>query len=224
MNKAFRLVLSFSVLTVMWAGVPPAPALADTEVTLQRSGITAIGAYANRAWAVTLSLRGCSWRALGPAPLEDNLIVRGTSGDDTINVLQNAALWCSRWFQPIAQNGFFIQVYGGRGNDLIYGGGSAPFSGNPNAIFGEEGDDILYAGPGGVRVEGGPGADVLFGGDSPGDVLIGGPGADALCEQEEITPLVLDGGEDGDTSCSASATNMFVSVESVSCTPCGLGY
>lgn len=211
------------LLSVVWACLQPVRASADSEITLTRSGITVVGAYSGRAWAVTLSLLGCSWRALGPAPLEESHLVRGTSDDDTIDVLQNGLLWCNRWLQPIAQNGHSIQVRGGGGDDRIYGGGSAPFSGNPNSIFGEDGDDVLYAGPGGVRVEGGPGDDVIYGGDSPGDVLIGDQGDDVLCEQASATPLALEGGDGEDVACSPQATT-FTNIESVRCNACGLAY
>jgi Ca2+-binding RTX toxin-like protein len=126
---------------------------------------------------------------------------------------------------PATQNGHSIQVYGGKGNDVIYGGGSAPFSGNPNSIFGEEGDDVLYLGPGGARGEGGPGDDTIYGGDSAGDVMLGGDGEDALCEQSATVALTLDGGDgEDDSSCSATATNGYAGIESTNCSRCGLGY
>jgi hypothetical protein len=139
--------------------------------------------------------------------------------------LQTPLLWCNRLLLPVTQNGRAIQLYGGAGNDVIYGGGSAPFSGNPNTVFGEAGDDVLYLGPGGARGEGGPGNDTLYGGDSAGDVMLGGEGDDALCEASATVALTLEGGDgDDDTSCSQTASSGYSGIESTNCSRCGLSY
>lgn len=225
MQKLFSIALSAVVSIVIWGSSMATSAAADEEVSLRTAGITIIGSVDNRLWAATLSLLGCSWRSLGPSPMTENYVVHGTDSDDTIRVLQSPLLWCNRLMLAPSQNGHAIEIHGGAGNDLIYGGGSAPFSGNPNAIYGEEGDDELHLGPGGARGEGGPGDDTIFGGDSAGDVMIGGEGEDALCEQSETVALTLDGGEgDDDTSCSATASNGYSAIESTNCSRCGLGY
>ena len=224
MRQFVVISLLTSGLVVGWAALQPARAFADTDVSLRVSGITVIGEYGRRTWAVTLSLLGCTWRSVGDAPLTDTYVVHGTDGDDTIRVLTAPVLWCNRILQPVAQNGHAIKLYGGQGDDVLYGGGSAPFAGNPNAVFGEDGDDVLYVGPGGARAEGGAGDDRLYGGDSPGDELFGGAGDDVLCERQEVEPLTLDGGDDEDVSCSATAANEYVSIERVDCGPCGVGY
>jgi hypothetical protein len=224
MRKLSAVTVMTAVLTVSSAFVRPERAAADTEITLRLSGITLVGTWANRSWAVTLSFLGCTWRNLGPATLSEPLSIHGTEDDDTIRVLQTPVVWCNRVLEPVTQNGHAIKLHGGEGDDTLYGGGSAPFSGNPNHVFGEAGDDFLYAGPGGVRVEGGDGDDVIFGGDSAGDELYGGAGADVLCERNQVKPLVLDGGEGEDESCAPEAMNSFESVESVTCDPCGFGY
>jgi Ca2+-binding RTX toxin-like protein len=157
--------------------------------------------------------------------MTENYAIHGTAGEDNIRVLQSPLLWCNRWMLAPNQNGRAIVLYGGRGNDTLYGGGSAPFSGNPNQIFGEEGDDVLYLGPGGARGEGGAGDDTIYGGDSPGDVMLGGEGEDALCEQATTVALTLDGGEgEDDTSCSETASNGYTAIESTNCGRCGFGY
>ncbi|HKU37711.1 MAG TPA: hypothetical protein VJR89_06175 [Polyangiales bacterium] len=211
-------------LCALVAALLPRAAAAETTVNLRVSGITVIGTNNGRVVAGTLSLLGCTWRTLGAAPLTDDYVVRGTSGDDTIRLIEVGALWCNRLLQPVNQNGRSIKFYGGDGNDTIHGGGSAPFSGNPNWVFGEDGDDTLHLGPGGAHGEGGPGDDVIYGGDSPGDVLLGGEGDDVLCERADKPPLTIDGGEGSDSSCSPSASNGFDGVEDVQCWPCGLGY
>jgi Ca2+-binding RTX toxin-like protein len=222
MCKGFSIAVLVGVLLVSLA---PAPASADTEVTLRATGITVIGSVDNRVWAATLSLRGCTWRSLGAAPMTENFEVHGTSGDDTIRVLQTPLLWCNRLMLAPNQNGRAITLYGGTGNDILYGGGSAPFSGNPNALYGEDGDDVLYLGPGGARGEGGAGDDTIYGGDSAGDVMLGGEGEDALCEQSATVALTLDGGDgEDDTSCSPSASNGYTAIESTNCSRCGFGY
>jgi Ca2+-binding RTX toxin-like protein len=195
------------------------------DVTLRVTGITIIGSIDNRLWAATLSLFGCSWRSLGAAPLTQSYAIHGTDGDDTIRVLQSPTLWCNRLLLPATQNGRAIQVYGGDGDDVIYGGGSAPFAGNPNSVFGEAGDDTLYLGPGGARGEGGPGNDTLYGGDSAGDILLGGEGDDALCEASATVALTLEGGDGSDdTSCSQTASSSYSGIESTNCSRCGLAY
>lgn len=202
----------------------PGVAAAETSVTLRVSGITVIGMNNGRMLAGTLSLLGCTWRTLGPAPLTDDYVVHGTDQADTIRVLQVPALFCNRLLQPVNQNGRSIQIYGGDGDDIIQGGGSAPFSGNPNSVFGEGGDDTLYLGPGGAHGDGGPGNDLIYGADNPGDVLIGGDGDDVLCEHADKPPLTIDGGDGNDSSCSPSASHGYDAVEDALCWPCGLGY
>ena len=66
-----------------------------------------------------------------------------------------------------------LVIYGGRGNDVIIGGGG------PDFIYGGPGDDTLVGGGGNDRIRGGHGHDVLLGGDGD-DVLGGGPGADTI--------------------------------------------
>lgn len=225
MQKLFSIALSAIAAFVIWGSSMTTSASADEEVSLRANGVTIIGTVDNRVWAATLTLLGCSWRSLGPSPMTESYVVHGTDGDDTIRVLQTPLLWCSRLMMPPSQNGRAIEIYGGAGNDVIYGGGSAPFSGNPNAIYGEDGDDELHLGPGGARGEGGPGDDTIYGGNSAGDVMIGGDGEDALCEEAEIVALTLEGGEGvDDTSCSPTASNGYSGIESTNCARCGIGY
>jgi Ca2+-binding RTX toxin-like protein len=208
----------------------PAPTRAEdvvTDVSLRVTGVTFIGGANGRLLAGTLSLLGCTWRDLGPSALTTSYALHGTAGNDTIRVVDALnVIWCNRILQPITQNGHAFKVYGGDGDDIIYGGGYAPFAGNPNWIYGEAGNDTLYLGSGGAQGDGGLGDDRIFGGDSTSDVLIGGAGDDVLCEHSDVQPLTLDGGDGFDTSCSprTSAPDQFVSIDLVSCLACGLGY
>jgi Ca2+-binding RTX toxin-like protein len=224
-----RLCARAAALCIVFSAGQVAAQAADTDRTdvyLPLTGITFVGAVAGRAVAGTLSLLGCTWRDLGPATLATSYGLHGTAGNDTIHVVDSQhVFWCSQFLEPIAQSGHALDLYGGAGDDILYGGGYAPFAGNPNAVFGEAGNDVLYLGSGGARGEGGPGDDLIYGGDSASDVLIGGDGDDTLCEQANTVPLMLDGGDGDDTSCSPSAAlDQFTSIETTSCTPCGPGY
>lgn len=71
-------------------------------------------------------------------------------------------------------------VYGGLGNDTLYGNGSGRLSGRDNdRLYGEIGDDLIYGNEGHDRLDGGIGNDKLYGGTGH-DVLIGDEGNDFL--------------------------------------------
>jgi Ca2+-binding RTX toxin-like protein len=92
------------------------------------------------------------------------------------------------------------RLWGGNGNDVIYGGSNGPqtmniesiFGGNGNdKIFGDIGNDDLFGQSGADDIVGGPGDDYLFAGESDpsekivipaeqGDRLWGGPGKDVF--------------------------------------------
>ena len=69
---------------------------------------------------------------------------------------------------------FHTGVWGGPGDDLIYGHPTGGY------IYGEEGNDVIYAGDGHDVIDGGPGVDTIYGGvgideiKSDGDILWGG--------------------------------------------------
>ena len=138
------------------------------------------------------------------------LIVIGTDGGDSLNVVRDGAalaVWANG-----AQLGLFAtpvnaivmdgrdgndllyisqsvntsaELYGGAGNDLISGG-----SGD-DRIFGEDGWDVLFGNLGNDRLDGGDGDDFLFGGLG-NDVILGGLGDDWLFGGPGLD--ILDGG------------------------------
>ncbi|MFN0021094.1 MAG: calcium-binding protein [Pirellulaceae bacterium] len=105
----------------------------------------------------------------------DSIQINGYYGGDLIDLSNNISTYSI--------------VYGGRGNDVIFG------SNGSNELHGDEGNDVIY---------GGNGADLLFG-DAGNDFLFGGNGADALFGGLGMDWLfggngadLLDGGDDED--------------------------
>ncbi len=88
------------------------------------------------------------------------------------------------------QNDAGLEVDGGNGNDVLSGGGT-DFA----TLRGGEGNDVLHANNWGAELRGGPGDDLLYGGDEL-DLLYGGGGHDQLYGgggDDELT----DGDRDG---------------------------
>lgn len=81
------------------------------------------------------------------------------------------------------------ELYGGEGNDILYGDDYEldPFAHGNDYLNGGTGDDELHGHGGADMLIGGAGDDILYG-NAGADTLIGGAGDDTL-----------DGGEDGDT-------------------------
>jgi Ca2+-binding RTX toxin-like protein len=88
----------------------------------------------------------------------NSIIVKGLGGRDTLD-LRDVALTS--------------KIYGGDGNDTIYG------SATVDRIYGGAGDDYIVGGAGNDILRGEAGADRIFGGDGR-DNLYAGPGKDAL--------------------------------------------
>ena len=84
------------------------------------------------------------------------------------------------------------QLYGGQGNDTLYGGGGA------DVLDGGQGDDTLYGGTGDDQLYGGQGDDVLYGGAGD-DFLDGGQGDD-----------IIDGGAGDDVLIGGQGDDTFV--------------
>jgi Ca2+-binding RTX toxin-like protein len=203
--------------TTQVAAQPP-----RTDVTLRAAGITVVGTSNGRTVAGTLSRDGCSWQDLGPAKLDQDYVLHGTAGDDSIRLIRLPTVaWCARVLAPVDQQGHAFVIHGEGGDDTIYGGGNSPFPGNPNWVFGDAGNDTLYVAPGGSRAEGGAGNDTIYGDDNPGDSLLGGDGDDVLCQRYDTTSATLDGGDGRDVSCTASVSDgAAISVELFSCLAC----
>ncbi len=120
-------------------------------------------------------------------------IGRGTSGDDVIEVVDNAyhrqfILNDNVYIVP-RQAGQGINVIGGAGNDTIRG---TDFS---DVVFGGAGDDTLYGNGESDRLSGGLGNDTIYGGEGR-DEIIGASGNDQLFGGGDNDLLSGDDGDD----------------------------
>lgn len=73
-------------------------------------------------------------------------------------------------------------LYGGTGNDVLYGDGQverATLRGN-DLLYGGDGTDTLYGGAGNDKLWGDEGEDTLFGGSGRDTLSVGGQGTDTL--------------------------------------------
>jgi len=86
-----------------------------------------------------------------------------------------------------ALNGNYT-IYGDSGDDTIFAG-----SGNVT-VHGGAGDDLIFAGSGNATLEGGSGTDLLETNSSGTNALIGGSGGDALIANRAGTNTMLGGG------------------------------
>ena len=102
-------------------------------------------------------------------------------GDTLIDIEHLAG---SEYNDTLAGDGEDNQLYGRRGDDVLYGGPAG-------------GDDMMYGGYGDDRVFGGKGNDTLIGGEG-NDVLKGGPGEDMIIVDGDDMD-VLYGGSGKDT-------------------------
>lgn len=80
------------------------------------------------------------------------------AGSNTINV--NTAIFTAGETARSQTPAYISHLYGGPGNDVLNGSGSA------DNLFGEAGDDLLNGGGRGDNLDGGPGADKFYGGDA----------------------------------------------------------
>ena len=105
----------------------------------------------------------------------NSIQINGYDGDDFIDLSNNISIYSI--------------VYGGQGNDLIFG------SNGSNELHGDEGDDVIYGGNGADQLFGDAGNDWLFGGNGA-DSLVGGAGNDFIFGGNGADSL--DGGDDED--------------------------
>ncbi len=113
-----------------------------------------------------------------------NKEIRGGNGNDTLD----------------GTNTSHDSIYGGGGNDGIYGylGLDKLYGGNGNDfLYGGGNADLLYGGSGNDRLDGGQYHDKLYGG-SGADILLGGSGSD-----------IIDGGAGRDIMYGGSGSDTF---------------
>ena len=120
-------------------------------------------------------------------------MVAGGAGNDHINYDGSSA--AAGWFA----NADGVLVFGGGGDDVIYGAANAAdgdilFGGAGNdTIYGQAGNDEIIAWTGDDTLYGGPGIDLLEG-EAGNDTLYSGDGIDALYGDEGNDILHADGG------------------------------
>ena len=120
-----------------------------------------------------------------------------TPGQDYLYILETNDLWADAYDDPWSVNPSFVDIngylvewgvsgiaddnavdtlYGGAGDDLLYG-----YGGN-DVLNGDADDDVLFGGMGNDTLNGGDGVDMLLG-QGGDDTLNGGAGADILDER-----------------------------------------
>ena len=146
----------------------------------------------------------------------NDLVVQGSSGDDTIYVWSTQfsnqlGIWMNgvQYGSFVVSGGPRVVVFGGDGNDRIF----ATDARRPVEIFGEAGHDqitggsshdILDGGSGWDRITGGAGNDLIFGrdgnhflyGGEGDDVIVGGNGDDTMDGYDGRDVLIGGAGSD----------------------------
>ena len=118
------------------------------------------------------------------APTDRAIYVYGLGGNDWVQTVHNGEReGCSFGdYQKIQDNFDTVRLYGGDGNDCLYGtfgpqwldGGEGD-----DALLGYTGDDILLGGNGADYLEGAGGVDIIYG-QGGDDILVGGTGLDTI--------------------------------------------
>lgn len=140
----------------------------------------------------------------------------GTPGNDTITALGSSP-------HTILGLAGSDLIYGGPGDNKIYGDGSCPpgvtdinycstaetpndgndnitGGGGSNTIYGMGGNDNITGGPNDNYIDGGSGNDIITGGGG-NNILIGGPGADTIKGGNGISVIYAVDGEKDKISC-----------------------
>jgi Ca2+-binding RTX toxin-like protein len=126
------------------------------------------------------------------------LVVEGTSEADYVKIRQDSKSGKMEIFMNGVSEGMFesqkVVVLGTGGNDMIKIGDHVNA---PIEVFGGDGDDMIYGGDVDVTLRGGAGNDMLFGGGA-GNVLDGGDGDDTLMvwRKNRVDALLMGGAGD----------------------------
>jgi Ca2+-binding RTX toxin-like protein len=119
--------------------------------------------------AMTTTAAGMSTLTVSGTDNSDRLSVRKSKSNGALEVMLNNV------FQGLFQADRVI-IFGSDGNDLIVVGDDVT---QPVEVFGGPGNDVIYGGVGDATLHGGRGNDALYGGAGK-NVLFGGPGNDRL--------------------------------------------
>jgi uncharacterized delta-60 repeat protein len=138
------------------------------------------------------------------------LTVNGTKNADLVSIRKAARggaieVTLNNVFQGLFQADRVI-IFGSAGNDVIR---VAPEITEPVEVFGGPGNDLIYGGVGDATLHGGKGNDKLFGGSGK-NVLFGGAGNDWLEVSDTNThPATLHGGEGNDVLIGGAGDDML---------------
>jgi putative intracellular protease/amidase len=133
----------------------------------------------------------------GAQRIGDDLVVQGTSANDTIYIWTSSTGQLFAWmngqmFGPhLLPAGGRAIVFGGDGNDQIYATDSA----RAVSIFGQGGHDQMTGGRSNDRLDGGDGVDRIWG-QAGDDVILGGDGNDQIDGREGNDVAVGGAGDD----------------------------
>lgn len=161
------------------SGTPARDVVTDlSDADLETDEVTVAGTAADDKITVAgATVTGLAARiTLGPAETNDKLVITGLAGADTIDST------------AVPASGIRIQVDGGDGNDLLFGGpGDDVHVGGLGAdiIYSGSGDNVALGGAGDDLLRGEEGDDVLDGGPDD-DILIGNAGDDVLLNGEVV--------------------------------------
>jgi hypothetical protein len=175
--------------------------------TFDAPGRLRVGMVGNQVRAVLLKTNGtCVWQDLGTGGLTDDMEIQGanhlTDGDNMAVVHTGQITFCGQTMTALIQNGFFIDMNGRAGPDVL-----SSFGNLDNYTWGGNGNDKVYCS--GDSAEGGSGNDDIFGSAASRiDWLIGQGGFDTLCEPYASTADIMNGGTDIDKRC-GTATNIY---------------
>lgn len=128
----------------------------------------------------------CAWDLIGDTSgIWESTVIHGSSGPDAIFVQDSTVTFCDWPIGPPSFNGYYIQLLGNAGNDMLW----SPTTFKTH-FLGGAGDDWINSGYASAEIYGDDGDDVIhktgsgFGGEQHGDA-----GNDCLSIDPALSPL-----------------------------------